>query len=68
MVPKKAKTLAEKRKILQKVADGINKKAEKKVAGFITDAEIAEKLRIKWLRTPSEAVNRLLEEAFPGRG
>lgn len=66
MVPKVAKTLTEKQAILGKVADKVNEKAGKKLVGFIgKDPEIMEKLRIKFIPTPSVDVNDALGGGWP---
>jgi recombination protein RecA len=65
MTPKKPMTKAEKLKILVKCAAKINEQAKKKVCGFMTDPDIAEKLRIKWYPTPSDNVNAIAGGGFP---
>lgn len=66
MVPKQAKTLTEKQLLLNKVAQKVNEKAGKKLVGFIgQDPEIMEKLRIKFIPTPSVDVNDALGGGYP---
>jgi recombination protein RecA len=65
MTPMKQKSLAEKLKILNGIAEQVNKAAKKKVCGFITDPDIAEKLRVKWYPTPSDAVNAATGGGIP---
>jgi recombination protein RecA len=60
--------LAERLKILDKVAENYNKKAGKKVAGRIgKDAELLERLSIRFIETPSQNVNDALGGGFPRR-
>jgi recombination protein RecA len=65
MTPKTQMSKAEKLKILNKIAIKINEEAKKKVCGFVTDPEIAEKLRIKWIRGASDDVNAATGGGFP---
>ena len=66
LVPKTAKTLAEKQAILGNVAKKINTAKGKKLVGFIgKDEEIMEKLRIKFIPTPSIEYNQALGGGWP---
>lgn len=65
---KPEKVLAEKFKILDRVAEGFNKKAGKKIAGRIgKDSELLERLTIQFIPTPSQNVNDALGGGFPRR-
>jgi RecA/RadA recombinase len=50
-------TMAEKLKVLNNLNTNINKKAGKNIVNFASDPEMAEKLRIKFLPTPSLRLN-----------
>lgn len=66
MTPKKAMTLTEKKALLEGVAKKVNEKNGKKLVGFIgTDPEIMDKLRIKFIPTPSVDVNDALGGGYP---
>lgn len=66
MTPKKQLTLAEKLAMLDKAADSINAKTGKVVCGRIgTNPEILEKLTIKFIPTPSPALNAAMGGGFP---
>lgn len=66
LAPKKAKTLAEKLAILDKVSGAINDTAGKKIMGRIgADPEIMECLKINYIATPSKNVNEAAGGGFP---
>lgn len=66
LTPKKAKTLAEKLAILDKVSGAINDTAGKKIMGRIgVDPEIMDCLKIKYIPTPSKNVNEAAGGGFP---
>lgn len=68
MEPKKEMSLQEKLALLDKIAENVNKKAGKKIVGRIgKDPEIMEKLRIKFIPTPSLNVNEATGGGFPRR-
>lgn len=56
---------AEKKKLLGKVMNDINKKAGRTVIGTVKEPEIAELVRIDFLPTPSVEVNVMLGGGFP---
>ena len=58
-------SLAEKLKILDKVAELSNKKAGKTVVGRMNDKSILDKLTIKFIPTPSANINEALGGGFP---
>ena len=66
MVPKERKSMTERMKTLNTVAQKVNEKAGKKIVGFIgKDPEIMEKLRIKFIKTPSVEVNDAMGGGLP---
>jgi recombination protein RecA len=65
MRPKAPMSLAEKLKILNKVIDGVNKEAGKKVIGFLSDKEILEKLTFKFIPTPCQELDEAIGGGFP---
>lgn len=66
LAPKVHKGIAEKKAILNKVAEKINAKAGKPIAGMIGQTpEIMEKLTIKFISTPSLDLNVALGGGFP---
>lgn len=56
---------AEKAKLLNKVMGDINKKAGHTVIGRTTDPEIAELVKIEFMKTPSVEINLMLGGGFP---
>lgn len=67
IVPKDTQmTIAQKKAILDKAADMVNEKAKKIVCGRISKMpDIEEKLKIKWIPTPSYKINALTGGGFP---
>lgn len=67
IIPKdKILTVAEKKAILDKATDKINDNAHKVICGRIGRMpEIQEKLRIKWIPTPSYRLNKATGGGFP---
>jgi recombination protein RecA len=62
------KSLQEKLKALDKIADGINKQAGKKLVGRIgNDPELVERLTIQYIASPSQNVNTAMGGGFPRR-
>ena len=62
------KALKEKLALLDKVAENVNKKAGKKVVGRIgADPEIMDRLKIRFIPTPSTNVNDATGGGFPRR-
>lgn len=68
MKPKQKMTAAEKIKMLDKIAKGINEKAGKTVIGRVgADPEMMEALTVKWIPTPSDEINDAAGGGFPRR-
>jgi recombination protein RecA len=61
-----AKSLAEKLKAIDKIAEGINKKAGKSIVGRLgANNDLIEKIGVKFISTPSQNVNTALGGGFP---
>lgn len=61
-------TLKEKLSLLDKLAEGVNKKTGKKIVGRIgADPEIMQRLEIKFIPTPSSNINDGIGGGFPKR-
>ena len=58
-------SLAEKIKKIRAQLDKVNASAGKIVAGFISDAEIADSLTVKFLPTPNDDLNEAVGGGFP---
>lgn len=59
------KSLAEKLKALDKISEGINKQAGKVIAGRMSNQDIMDMLKIKFIETPSQNVNEVMGGGFP---
>ena len=60
------KSLAEKLKELDKISEGINKKAGRSIAGRVgADPEIEDMLRVSFIPTPSQNINEVMGGGFP---
>ncbi len=68
IVPVEEKTLAEKLKILDALSNSLNTKNGKVIMGRIGDNEqIRERLKIKYIATPSREINQAVGGGFPRR-
>lgn len=68
IVPRKQLTLAEKKALLDKVSEKMNKKFGKTVVGRIgATPEIAERLALKFIPTASPDLNKAIGGGFPRR-
>lgn len=67
LMPQKKKTLAEKKALLDKVAEKMNKKFGKTVIGRIgATPEIAERLKVKYIPTACPDLNKAISGSTNG--